>query len=339
MIWLPGVKGKEGKGKSGAPTVFVKKETVTYFNLELVDTLGLPHNTCTKLEVSDPSGTSQKIMTTGANTKIKLAVNGKINLYFQDGWVIYEGKPTFSKQTIFTNVEIGGNLKVKVLIVKPGDILLREGPGTDSDLIMKITNHPFSHAGIVVRKPNNSLVALDAYPDRGNLAVSTVTLEDFFDTTHAKSGVLVRYCSAGTLSEGIAQKVSEWALTQISVNYEFDLFDPYDNNNNNLYCSEFVWRCFLTQRINLVALPINILSHDNKENTLNALVDFAYASGTAPRIAMRSKVRTEVIKKLGSHKGLFIAPYQLLESDDTIKVADVVTILEGAGGGEKKINK
>jgi len=61
---------------------------------------------------------------------------------------------------------------------KEGDIVARSTPGTDSDLIRKLGNCEYSHAGIVTKNAAGELVVTDAYPGRDDGAVKNESVEN-----------------------------------------------------------------------------------------------------------------------------------------------------------------
>ena len=158
--------------------------------------------------------------------------------------------------------------------VKEGDVVLRSTPGDDSDLIRAVAKCEYSHAGIVVKDAKGDLVIADAYPERTDGDVKTETVESFFCGHGTDKGLVARPkdCDVG-------EKAAQWALSQTKEkDYKFDLFNPWDGDPKQLYCSDFVYQAYGAAGADIVPDKMDFLTPANKKNTLDALREFAKTS-------------------------------------------------------------
>ncbi|MCP4133285.1 MAG: hypothetical protein GY754_20115 [bacterium] len=219
--------------------------------------------------------------------------------------------------------------EIKLEVLAPGDIILREGEGNDSELIMGITGGKYSHAGIICyNSSEKKMVVVDAYPGRGPArssekkasktsfhAIKAITVKDFVD--HSVKTDVYRYKG----SRDNARKAARWALAQEpDTNYLFSLFDEtLSKGDKNLYCSEFVYYCYQEQGANLVPIPLNIKSTANKSRTLQALMKFTRAENSKAHLLSDTELRTRLENDASykNHGGIFVSPQQLADSGDT----------------------
>lgn len=219
--------------------------------------------------------------------------------------------------------------------VQEGDIVVRgESGDSESDFIAKVSKCQFSHAGVVARDKNGDLVVVDAYPGRGpnnSQAVGTVTIEEFFCGHHGSKptqGMVTR-----PKNNEAAKKAAEWAMKETEdPDYEFELFDPWNENNKNVYCSDFVYQSFQNAGVDLVPEKMDFLSEENKENTIDAARDF---KGGMAKIASDKKIEEELIKQTGGGSE-YITPCQVANNDNTDTVVDFERSSGGSGGKAKQ---
>jgi len=211
--------------------------------------------------------------------------------------------------------------------VQEGDIVLRQKKGdTESDLIANLSKDDYSHAGIVTRNQNGDLVVVDAYPGRGtdnSNAVGEISVEEFFNAEHATSGGVFRY-----ENPEVAKKAAEWAMQQTqSPDYTFDIYDPWNENPKNVYCSDFVSQAFENAGVTLVEEKIDFLSDANRANTAAAFRKFK------PLLTLKSddRVISLVKEKTGMTSGEFIAPGQLAKAKGVKQVTKFDPKSKGCG--------
>lgn len=154
--------------------------------------------------------------------------------------------------------------------VKEGDVVLRSTPGDDSDLIRSVAKCGYSHAGIVAKDSKGDLVVVDAYPGRTNGDVKTETVDEFFCGHGTMKGIVARPKDCDT-----GEKAAQWAMEQTKeTDYTFDLFNPWNGDPKQLYCSDFVYQSYGAAGATIVPDKMDFLAKDNKENTLDTLREF-----------------------------------------------------------------
>jgi hypothetical protein len=224
-----------------------------------------------------------------------------------------------------------------------GDILLRSGREPDSVLIRRLAKGRFSHAGIC--SSGNSEKVVDAYP-RGEdeSVVAATAISDFFDKNHAGDGGGAYRYNGLPLK---ARAAARYAELQCQECFTFDIYDPILGrdlepiNNNRLYCSEFVWRCFRDGANVVLVEPaafLNLLAPENINNTVKAWAYYrlvqkmgpaaklvpSFVIGVAANIigaVTKSKVKSEL--KHVHHNGRFVTPDQLATSTYVSLIRDI----------------
>lgn len=138
------------------------------------------------------------------------------------------------------------------LSTSDGDILLRANLSMEQ---IRLVSGEYSHSGICNDGARREVV--DAFPYRDPHAVARSLLDAFFSQDNADGGGgIFRYSGEPGQSEIDARYVrkaaaaARYAADQCTVPYYFDLYDPIVGrdldliDNQRVYCSEFVWRCF-----------------------------------------------------------------------------------------------
>lgn len=193
--------------------------------------------------------------------------------------------------------------------VKEGDIVLRSTPGTDSDLIRKAGRCDYSHAGIVCKNAAGELVVVDAYPHKNGGAVQEESIDDFFCKHSTSKGLVARPkdCKLG-------EKAAKWAIKQTKdPAYKFDIFNPWNRDPKQLYCSDFVYQSYQNAGVEIVPKKMDFLSSKNKKNTIDAAREYAISEGGATGIgaifASDRKIEEKLKKQAGSSE--YITPCQV----------------------------
>lgn len=213
----------------------------------------------------------------------------------------------------------GSSNALKVTYLK-GDILLRAGV---NQWIADLTNGPYSHAGICTNPAG--FKAVDAHPVDAHRSagheVAKLPIADFFSKAHAPGGGDV-YRYTGKKSE--AEAAAKWAGVETGKPYTFDLFDPIMGSgaavkdNNSLYCSEFVWRCYRTGAGVTLVNPKDFQNFKKdkatEDKSMKIMAGGAKDSGQAPWYAPEKVVVAWVKKRFAGHNGVFMAPIQLADS-------------------------
>lgn len=222
----------------------------------------------------------------------------------------------------------GSSSSTVAITYRKGDILLRAG---EEVWIMEITGGPYSHAGTCVNGASEQ--AVDAHPEdahrtEGN-EVAQLPISDFFSVAHAAGGGDVfRY----TGPKSNAEAAAKWAEAECGKAYVFDLWDPIVGpsgnlqNNNQLYCSEFVWRCYRTGAGVTLVDPKDFINLKDKkvyDRNIEILTEVAKREGEIPKYVPGPIARKLVKKEFKNHNGRFLAPIQLADSPSTKKVKSI----------------
>ena len=207
-----------------------------------------------------------------------------------------------------------------------GDIVLRSTPGADSDLIRKLGNCEYSHAGIVTKNAAGKLVVVDAMPGRGDDSTNAVGEEDieefFCGDSHGPpdKGMIAR-----PNDPAVGQKAAEWAKQQTSdPAYRFDIFSDFRDSSKDLYCSDFVQQAFQNGGVDLVPSPMDFMSSANKQNTIDGVRAFAKTGGMGStaqlgaHLASDAKLEAKILQKVKSFE--YITPCQVAGSSHMTKV-------------------
>ena len=152
------------------------------------------------------------------------------------------------------NVEGGGrDGLLDVTVLEEGDILLREGNGFVSSLIIKSLNedNKVSHAGLVVNL-NRQLVVFHTLPEVDSLGrnVRFSSVNEFGSNHEALKVYVCRPLNCSPVDSGLIHSCVLKLLVQNPP------FDPFSNVNtkDKLSCSELAYRVMMA----LNYLPINI---------------------------------------------------------------------------------
>lgn len=210
-----------------------------------------------------------------------------------------------------------------------GHVLLRAGT---EGWIAAATGAPYSHAGVCVDEVKE--LAVDAHPvdshrETGN-EVARLPIHDFFSKEHAPGGGDV-YEFVGPPEVG--ERAASWAEGETGKPYTFELMDPILDSggavveNNQLYCSELVWRAYKNGGGVLLVDPkdfINLLAPERVDETIRAILPIARdqvdAPSWVPDVIIRRRLEKEMRKR---HNGRFIAPAQLALSPMMKKVHSI----------------
>ncbi len=132
-----------------------------------------------------------------------------------------------------------------------GDIAFRRGIGAASRIVLAANSDgSYSHVGIVV-EVDDTLRVVHEVPFEGKSReddkIYSDDIGEFFSTFKAKSGAIYRL--RGLDSTTIA-KICRYAKRHLKKSTPFD--HEYNlSDDNMLYCSELVWRCYLEAGIDI----------------------------------------------------------------------------------------
>jgi len=216
--------------------------------------------------------------------------------------------------------------------VREGDIVLRGERGNEeSEFIGKVSGCDYSHAGIVARNAKGELVVVDAYPGRSSGAVAEQSVDDFFCGHGATHGAVTRPkdCAA-------ADKAARWAMDQTSdPDYEFDLWDPWNNDPKRLYCADFVHQSFQNAGVDLVPAKTDLLDAAHRDTTIAEARRMAANDSKLAKLASDDRIEQELRNRTGGSSE-YITPCDVAKNAGT----DPVVVYDsgvgrGAGGGKK----
>jgi hypothetical protein len=219
--------------------------------------------------------------------------------------------------------------------VQEGDIVLRSTPGADSDFIRKAGKCAYSHAGIVTKNDRGELVVVDAYLGRGassepdKNAVAEEPIDDFFCNHGTYKGLVTRPKDCD-----VAQKAAQWAYQQTKdPDYEFDIFNSWNQDPKQLYCSDFVYQSYQNAGIELISDKIDFLSDENKANTLQAARDYSMSA----KLISDRKLEEELRKKASNSE--YITPCQVAINSYTNTVMEFEASARNSSSGSSKKTK
>jgi uncharacterized protein YycO len=129
---------------------------------------------------------------------------------------------------------------------RQGDLLFRRGRGTKTRAVLAADSAGiYSHVGIVCRT-DSGLVAVHAVPGEGREVVKAEWPEEFFAKERAVKGAVGRL----QYDEEVLTAAAEYAMDAHRAEVEFD--HDYDlTDTTSLYCTELVWRAFLSAGVDV----------------------------------------------------------------------------------------
>jgi Permuted papain-like amidase enzyme, YaeF/YiiX, C92 family len=222
--------------------------------------------------------------------------------------------------------------------VQEGDIVLRGEHGNEeSEFVGKVSGCDYSHAGIVARDSAGQLVVVDAYPGRGpaggnEAAVAAHPVDDFFCGHGATHGVVARPKDCAK-----AQLAAQWAMAQtIQPDYKFNLWDPWNSDPKQLYCSDFVHQSFQSGGgLDLVPVKTDLLDTTHRATTLSEARKMAANDNRLAKLASDSKIESELRKRTGGSSE-YITPCQVAMNTETQVAAVYVSPVAATGADGKK---
>jgi len=129
---------------------------------------------------------------------------------------------------------------------RSGDIIFVNGKSIRSSVVrfLQMHNSEYSHVGVIVLN-NESAFVIHADPQRGRVVKEN--LNEFLSPDKITGGAVYR---ANVVSEDIASIICDAAQSYVDKNILFNsTFDL--KTTETLYCTELVWRAYLTAGINL----------------------------------------------------------------------------------------
>lgn len=158
------------------------------------------------------------------------------------GFLTYTFLPTGSAEPLQIIVDTTG--------LRNGDLLFRNGNGAESRFVTGLSNGMYSHIAFAYRGALGWM-AVHAVPGETENPKDTDYLkaepiEEFFKQERAQSGATARVAC----SDEAAQKALEYALDKVERKFAFD--HKYRlADTTEYYCTELIYRAYLTQGIDL----------------------------------------------------------------------------------------
>lgn len=148
----------------------------------------------------------------------------------------------------------GATHDVQVVIdtseLRSGDLLFRNGNGVESRFVTGVSGGEYSHIAFAY-KSGAGWMAVHAVPGETENAKDIDTLKSepielFFHHERARSGAIARVrCTDET-----ALKAAEYAIDKVKRGFAFDHSYSLDDTTE-YYCTELIYRAYLTQGIDL----------------------------------------------------------------------------------------
>lgn len=143
------------------------------------------------------------------------------------------------------------SIAIHKTLLQDGDIIFRKGRSLISRIVLLTdTNSPYSHTGVIRIKDDSVFV------------IHSVPAEDYSESDLVKMEPIDVFCridrcseiSVSRLKSGLIENIygiSEFAFEKFIQNTEFD--DAFDlNTDDKLYCTELVWKTYLSAGIDLI---------------------------------------------------------------------------------------
>ena len=149
----------------------------------------------------------------------------------------------------------GEPVSIDTTAVREGDLVFRCGLGMESKLVTSLSKGDYSHVGMLHRDSVQGWMVVHAVPyehseeervDR----VKCEPVDSFFSVMRACAGRTYRI----DCPDSVATAAVVYALRKVSEGVEFD-YDYDTEDSTSLYCTELVWRSYLSAGINLVPEP------------------------------------------------------------------------------------
>jgi|DewCreStandDraft_4_1066084.scaffolds.fasta_scaffold39782_1 hypothetical protein len=129
------------------------------------------------------------------------------------------------------------NLNVEeIKLIEDGDIILRHGYGTISDIIAKTLNEKYdiSHCAVLVKDTKNINVIHTVSQTLSDFdGLQQQTLSRFIADSKPNSIIIVRY--KGNKNQIISEKAKYYLALKVPFDHDFDI-----NDTSKFYCNEFV---------------------------------------------------------------------------------------------------
>lgn len=132
------------------------------------------------------------------------------------------------------------------LLIKPGDLVFREGVGWRSAAVQARGNFSLSHVGIADRSFDGRIVIIHADPGGYSRSgvVRAESIESFAHWRQSRGLSVYRLPLSRRANNQMVATARSYVTRQIPFDYDFNFAD-----DRALYCTELVWRALQRKRI------------------------------------------------------------------------------------------
>ena len=146
-------------------------------------------------------------------------------------------------------------VRIDTTAVREGDLVFRCGYGMESKVVTSLSRGVYSHVGMLHHDSVGGWMVVHVVPgehskEEGVDRVKCEPVDSFFSVEKACAGCSYRI----ECPDSVAIIAAEYALRKVSEGVEFD--HDYDTaDTTRLYCTELIWRAYLSAGLNLVEEP------------------------------------------------------------------------------------
>ena len=146
-------------------------------------------------------------------------------------------------------------VRIDTTAVREGDLVFRCGYGMESKVVTSLSRGVYSHVGMLHHDSVGGWMVVHVVPgehskEEGVDRVKCEPVDSFFSVERACAGCSYRI----DCPDSVAINATEYALRKVLEGVEFD--HDYDTaDTTRLYCTELIWRAYLSAGLNLVEEP------------------------------------------------------------------------------------
>lgn len=118
-----------------------------------------------------------------------------------------------------------------------GDLVLREGNSSQSQVISHFSGSPYSHIGIITSVGDVTNVTHASNDEETNEAVSETTLNEFLSEDHALSARIIRL---NNLTVDVREKIASNVKQKIGLKF-YLVSDGMKDSEKRLYCTTLIY--------------------------------------------------------------------------------------------------
>ena len=202
----------------------------------------------------------------------------KYNIFFILLTILFSCDTETQKEKIDTDKQREKIVQDIISKGQSGDIILKNGYGMVSKTIVKILNErtPISHCGILIKdsiKQEFYIIHSVAKQVSDADGVQKISLDKFINDVKPDDFYLLRYNTNDNIK--IVNEAQCFLNARIPFDHKYNLY-----NDNELYCSELIYKIFFNQFQEEVFIPLKygtskllyfntILEHQNFEKIIN----------------------------------------------------------------------